>query len=235
MITKEIKKHKEFIEENLNKKLENTNNLHIGCGMDYREGWVNIDLSDHKEIKVDKKVDLTKLPLPFEDNSFDFIFTAHTLEHLPGNITPLMIELWRILKTDGMLEIRVPHVSHYSALVGFEHRQVFAINGFNIFCDLDYLKYVPGFPKFKKPLFIKLKGVLKHQRVDNGKKLLVKKGFYYYVASIISKLASLNTNLCEKIWCYWVGGFQEMQIILKKIPQDIKLKEKYWEDIESLK
>ena len=231
MITKEIIKHTEFIEGLLGKKIGESKNLNLGCGADYRGGWVNIDLSDHPDIKKDKKVDLTKLPLPFESNSFDYIFSSHTLEHIPGYLTPLMIELWRILKPKGILEIRVPHFSHYSALTGFEHRNVFSINGFNIFCQLAYFKHIPGFPGMNKPLFKKIKGILRPQRTDDGNRFLVEKNFYYYIANFISKLANTNTNLCEKIWCYWVGGFQEMQIILRKNSQDIKLEKNYLKKI----
>jgi len=226
-----IEEHSLFIKSVLGKKLEEAKKLNLGCGSDYREGWINADLSEW--IKKDVTLDLRNIPLPFEDNSFDYIFSSHTLEHISGSLTPLMIELWRILKPKGVLEIRVPHFSHYSALTGFEHKHVFSINVFNVFMDTSYYKHIPGFPKFQRPLFKKIKGVLKHQRTDNGSIMLVKKNAYYYLADFISKLANLNTNFCEKIWCHWVGGFQEMQIIMQKIPQNIKLEKNYFKKIIS--
>jgi len=203
--------------------------LHLGCGTHYRKGWLNVDLNN--KCKVDKVVNLQEMPLPFRDNCFTHIYTAHTIEHIRGDLLPLMIELWRILKPNGFLEIRVPHFSHYSSLDGFTHKQVFSINGFAAMTDLSFIDAVPGTPEFKKPLFKLVSAKLMHQRVEDNNQILVDKNFYYYIAKFISFLANLNTNLCEKIWCYWVGGFQEMQIVLKKVPQEMKLKNKYWEDI----
>ena len=40
--------------------------LNLGCGNDYRRGWLNCDKS--KEVNPDKVVDLEK-KLPFKDNS----------------------------------------------------------------------------------------------------------------------------------------------------------------------
>ena len=223
-----IPEHQRLIEKIVGKNFNDMKKLNLGSGSDYRDDWVNADFSDSPEVKIDRKMDFTKLPLNIADGEFDYIFSAHTLEHLSGTLTPLMIELWRGLSPNGILEIRVPHFSHYSALTGFEHRNVFSINGFSIFTDTSYFKHIPGFPEFKKPLFSTVSAKLKHQRTDDGNRFLVNKNCYYYVANFISKLANINTNACEKIWCYWVGGFQEMQIILKKTPQDITLEKDYF-------
>ena len=226
-----ILKHQKLIEKLAGKRFEKMKKLNLGCGADYREGWVNADFTDSSEVKIDRKMDFTKLPLKIQNEEFDYIFSSHTLEHLSGTLTPLMIELWRGLTPGGILEIRVPHFSHYSALTGFEHRNVFSIAGFSILTDPSYFKHIPGFPKFRKPLFKIVFAKLKHQRTDDGNRFLVKKNGYYYVADLISKMANLNTYFCEKFWCYWVGGFQEMQIILKKAPQDITLKKGYFKKL----
>ncbi len=54
--------------------------LNLGCGEEVLDGWENYDL--YSEDKRVKKLDLTKLPLPFEDNSVDAIRLFHVLEHL---------------------------------------------------------------------------------------------------------------------------------------------------------
>lgn len=56
--------------------------LHIGCGTVYKEGWINIDNnSDNNIEKMDFMWDLRK-PLPLPENSVDFIYNEHFLEHL---------------------------------------------------------------------------------------------------------------------------------------------------------
>jgi predicted SAM-dependent methyltransferase len=83
--------------------------LNVGCGTDYKNGWINIDNnSDHNIEKLDLDWDLRN-PLPFDDNSVDFIFNEHFLEHLTveegqGAIKDFM----RVLKPDGVLRIAMP-------------------------------------------------------------------------------------------------------------------------------
>src|SRR5579863_148355 len=56
--------------------------LNIGCGTDYKKGWINIDNNSDENIKkLDLNWDLRN-PLPFKDNSVDFIFNEHFIEHL---------------------------------------------------------------------------------------------------------------------------------------------------------
>src|SRR6476620_5920641 len=54
--------------------------LHIGCGTLRFEGWVNIDLERRPGV-VDIQLDATK-PFPFEDNTCQYIYNEHFLEHL---------------------------------------------------------------------------------------------------------------------------------------------------------
>jgi predicted SAM-dependent methyltransferase len=84
-------------------------NLNVGCGTDYKNGWINIDNnSDHNIKKLDLNWDLRhKLPLP--DNSVDFIFNEHFLKHLNAKQgVRVLKDFWRILKTDGVLRIATP-------------------------------------------------------------------------------------------------------------------------------
>ncbi len=82
--------------------------LNIGCELDYKEGWVNIDFEKSEITNPDIIVDLNKLPLPFGDNEFDLIQCTEVLEHIlyPGS---LLKELKRILKTSGDLIVSMPN------------------------------------------------------------------------------------------------------------------------------
>lgn len=71
--------------------------LHLGCGRNPKEGFINIDMYDIPG--VDLVHDLSKFPWPFEDNSVDEIFSSHFLEHFSGSdFSLIMQECYRILK-----------------------------------------------------------------------------------------------------------------------------------------
>lgn len=79
--------------------------LNLGCGTDYKVGWINIDKNSDK---IDLKWDV-KYELPFHDNSVDFVFNEHLLEHLTVyEALSLLKEVNRILKIGGVLRIAVP-------------------------------------------------------------------------------------------------------------------------------
>lgn len=83
--------------------------LHIGCGTNYFDGWINIDNnSDNNIFKLDLNLDLRN-PLPFRDNSVDYIFNEHFLEHLTVQEgLKALIEFRRVLKPSGVLRIAMP-------------------------------------------------------------------------------------------------------------------------------
>lgn len=83
--------------------------LNLGCGIDYKEGWVNIDYN--KDLKADIHLDIDKDPLPFEDSSVDYILLKHVLEHISDMIR-FMEECWRVLKPDATMAISSPYWTH---------------------------------------------------------------------------------------------------------------------------
>lgn len=83
--------------------------LNVGCGTDYKEGWINIDNnSDNNIEKLDLNWDLRN-PLPFADGSVDFIFNEHFLEHLTVEEGAAALkDFMRVLKKGGVLRIAMP-------------------------------------------------------------------------------------------------------------------------------
>lgn len=78
--------------------------LHLGCGDNYIVGWVNVDLAG----EVDLHSDLRK-PLPFLDQSVDFVFNEHLIEHLTyDDGLNLIKECFRVLKPEGVFRISTP-------------------------------------------------------------------------------------------------------------------------------
>ena len=87
--------------------------LNIGCGLDKRPGYVNIDYSDN--LNPDLVWDLEQTPWPFQDNSVDEIVACHVLEHL-GQTSRVFLaiikEIYRVCEDKAVIHIRVPHPRH---------------------------------------------------------------------------------------------------------------------------
>jgi len=93
--------------------------LHLGCGDNYLEGWVN---ADH-EAKADVDIDLEQYPYPWADGSADEILMEHVLEHL-SQPELCIKEVHRLLKSGGRVIIAVPHRVSVAAC-GITHRSFF--------------------------------------------------------------------------------------------------------------
>ena len=103
--------------------------LNIGCGVDIKKGWVNLD-SIHIP-GVDIVHDIEKVPLPFETQDFDKILAQDVLEHV--DYIPVLKDLHRIMKLGGILHIRVPHFTSKNNFVDPTHRRMFSINTWDFF------------------------------------------------------------------------------------------------------
>jgi predicted SAM-dependent methyltransferase len=82
--------------------------LNLACG-DYfieSENWVNLDWAP-KSRKVIQANLLGRIP--FEDNSFDFLYCSHFLEHISKkDILNFLIECNRVLKSNGRARFVLP-------------------------------------------------------------------------------------------------------------------------------
>jgi hypothetical protein len=94
--------------------------LNLGCGTDYIDGWINLDLCETDiygdKIKLDVAWDLNNYPWPFKDNEFDQINILAIIEHLESKTKPWN-ELRRIAKNNCIIKGRVPH---YSGYIGYD-------------------------------------------------------------------------------------------------------------------
>jgi SAM-dependent methyltransferase len=81
--------------------------LNLGCGSDYRDGWVNADRSG--TVRKDAKIDMNAFPWRFRDNEFGHVLARHVIEHVKKESFPkAMAELHRITKPGGTIRIIVP-------------------------------------------------------------------------------------------------------------------------------
>ena len=63
--------------------------LNLGCGRDYKEGWVNLENTNKyisTKFKADIYHDLNKYPYPFKDDQFGLIVASHLVEHFDDPI-----------------------------------------------------------------------------------------------------------------------------------------------------
>jgi predicted SAM-dependent methyltransferase len=86
--------------------------LNVGCGTDYKEGWINIDNNTDDNIEnLDLNWDLRN-PLPFDDNSVDYIFNEHFIEHLTVEEgIHVNQDFLRVLKPGGVLRMATPDLT----------------------------------------------------------------------------------------------------------------------------
>ena len=88
---------------------KNIKALNLGSGpVESPNQIFNVDL-----FGADINFDLTK-KFPFKDNSIEFIYTSHFLEHLSFNeLNNLLSECYRVLKPDSKISIVVPNARLY--------------------------------------------------------------------------------------------------------------------------
>ena len=79
--------------------------LHLGCGPNIIQGWLNTDLRSNGPVMF---LDASK-PFPIEENTLDFIFSEHMFEHLTYESGKTMLrECYRTLKPGGILRLTMP-------------------------------------------------------------------------------------------------------------------------------
>ncbi len=96
--------------------------LQIGCGYNEKAGWLNTDLYPKTERIA--KLDAGK-QFPFDDNSFDFIFSEHIFEHLTFKEScNFLSESFRVLKPKGVIRIAVPHLDFLFKIYQNPHLEI---------------------------------------------------------------------------------------------------------------
>lgn len=82
--------------------------LNLGCGYDVREGYLNVDFQAFHN--PDLVADIRKLEI-LPSNFYDEIVAQDCLEHFPRCDTkPALAEWSRLLKSGGVLMLRVPNL-----------------------------------------------------------------------------------------------------------------------------
>ncbi|WP_322093634.1 class I SAM-dependent methyltransferase [Paraburkholderia bannensis] len=112
--------------------------IHIGSGKDYMPGWLNLDILPRAEpdvlldlaapLTLPKRLDSALAgPVELRADSVGFIYANNVLEHV-GDLTQLMTNCLRLLKTDGQMLIEVPYEKAPSAWQDPTHVRAFNEN-----------------------------------------------------------------------------------------------------------
>jgi len=81
--------------------------LHLACGHDYDDSYINVDLYAPEDARCDIRFDVQKLPYP--DNSVDEIKAFHIIEHFHFFEIQEVLKEWnRVLKPGGKLWLETP-------------------------------------------------------------------------------------------------------------------------------
>ncbi len=180
--------------------------LDLGSGERKKKGFSSVDWTN--ETKPDFVCDLNIFPYLWKDNSVEEIEMSHCLEHLEKPLK-VMRELHRILKPGGVLHVKVPHFSR-----GFTHAE--HEHGF----DVTFPTYFN--PKFKTSGYygFEFECIKMELHWEVFFHLMPYMGFGAISIAIvrvlntfISFFANLSPGLCSRIWCFWVGGFNEIEFV----------------------
>jgi SAM-dependent methyltransferase len=181
--------------------------LNLGCGRFHQAGFVNVD-SDPAAVP-DVLHDLNVQPYPFGDGSADEIVATHVLEHLEDPFSAVA-EWTRILASGGRLVVRVPHFSR-----GFthpEHRRGF---------DVTLPSYFdPNFAGGYCGTQLECESLRLHWFGQFWLKRTVLPHWQFVVAGlfghVVDSLANLSPYFASRLWVFWIGGFDEIEIVFRK-------------------
>jgi len=105
--------------------------LNLGCGNDYRQGFVNLDDGN---CRADVYHDLNVVPYPFEDNQFSYIRAQQVLEHVNrSKWFDIVRELHRISKPNAIWEVMTPYALSDNFFTDPTHSMSFTPRTFDFF------------------------------------------------------------------------------------------------------
>lgn len=122
--------------------------LDLGCGTSPRNPFqadkvFGVDIVDLGDPNI-RVADLAIEPIPFEDNSFDYVTGFDFLEHMPRVLyvdgvrkqpfIDVMSEVWRVLKPNGLALFATPAFPHSEAFQDPQHVNIITTETLQYFC-----------------------------------------------------------------------------------------------------
>jgi hypothetical protein len=193
----------------LTEDLRQRTKLNLGCGQYPRDGALNVD--SISQSKADILLNLNEphalQVLPHEH--YTEITMFHVLEHLE-DVFGIIRDCADLLVPGGVIHIRVPHFSR--AFTHSEHKHGFDV-GFPYYFDpnLPAFYYGPTLELVSLRLDWAIRFDIYRMIVSAWQVAIVR-----FLNAIITPLASLSPGFCSRIWCYWVGGFEQIEYVFRK-------------------
>jgi len=136
--------------------------IELGCGDHKRDGFFGIDIAPGSA--VDLVLDVEQEPLPFADDSVEYIYSSHTFEHLerPGSPIPTLREIVRVARHGATVEIWTPYGKSNDALL-LGHRNFYTETHWQHICflyDEFYLGKGPGRFVWEKSQYVLTHGCM---------------------------------------------------------------------------
>lgn len=113
--------------------------VNLGCGLDYREGWVNVDLCDTADVQCD----ITD-GLPFPDDHVERYLALDFVEHVWDPLA-LFDELWRCAEPGCVIEIALPYGSSDDAWLDPTHCRPYFVDSWTYFAQPHYYRLDYGY------------------------------------------------------------------------------------------
>ncbi len=157
--------------------------LDIGGGPIIRKGYERIDFDVETEPEIWH--DLNIVPWPIKDNTYDEIISYHTIEHLP-ELNPILREILRIAKDGARFRFDFPHYS--VVFIEPTHRRGYGCHALTSFKEF----------------------IIKKPRMEWSSGRENKSLPYRIMNNVLTHLANHNPYVCERTWCYLVGGFSNV-------------------------
>lgn len=183
--------------------------LNLGCGQYPEPGALNVD--SIKEAKSDAIIDLNRpgslLELPH--GHYEKIIMFHVLEHL-DDVFRVLRECAELLVPGGTIHIRVPHFSR--GFTHSEHKHGFDV-GFPYYFNprLPTFYYGPTLELVRSRLDWAIRFDIYRMVIPGWQVRILQ-----VLNAVITPLANLSPGLCSRLWCYWVGGFEQIEYVFRK-------------------
>ena len=113
--------------------------LQVGSGPSNIEGWLNSDIEPNI-FRGQIYINMSR-KLPVESNSLDYIFSEHSLEHIPFNDgVRFLSEAYRVLKNKGVIRISTPDLFFLFRLLQDKSRLSPAQNDYIKWASEEFIK-----------------------------------------------------------------------------------------------
>ena len=178
--------------------------LNLGCGEFKKEGYINVDYGAFSS--PDLTHNLEEIPYPFSESKFDLIEADHVLEHLADPFS-VMRKIHRIAKDKSTVIIRTPHFSR-----GFSHPE--HKRGFDVSFPLYFRKsFVGGYQGCEFDLKVLSLRWFAQPDLKRRHFSVLTFNALRAIGFVIDLFANLSPEICSRIRCYWVGGFEEIEYV----------------------